>query len=247
MDGLQAFDLALFVAGTFAAALVTGVAGFAFGLVAAAVWLHVLTPVQAAALIVVFGLIVQGWSVWKLRAALQWSRVLPFVIGGIIGVPLGAEVLRWASPTSLRMAVGMILVLFSLYMMFRPKLVSAAGAGQVADGAVGVVNGMIGGATGLAGIAGVVWCSMRGWSPAEQRATFQPAGVAVFATTAAWLGGTGMIGRDILGLFIIGLPALTIGTWAGLKLFGKLDDQSFRRVVLGLLLTSGASLLLLGR
>jgi len=201
MDDLQTLDLALFAAGAFAAAFVTGIAGFAFGVVAAAVWLHVLTPVQAAALIVVFGLIVQGWSVWKLRAALQWSRLF----------------------------------------------VSTASVGRVADGAVGVINGMIGGATGLAGIAGVVWCSMRGWSPAEQRATFQPAGIAVFAATALWLGGAGMIGRDILGLFAIGLPALAIGTWAGLKFFGKLNDQSFRRIVLGLLRISGASLLVLGR
>jgi len=201
MDDLQTLDLALFAAGAFAAAFVTGIAGFAFGVVAAAVWLHVLTPVQAAALIVVFGLIVQGWSVWKLRAALQWSRLF----------------------------------------------VSTASVGRVADGAVGVINGMIGGATGLAGIAGVVWCSMRGWSPAEQRATFQPAGIAVFAATTLWLGGAGMIGRDILGLFAIGLPALAIGTWAGLKFFGKLNDQSFRRIVLGLLLISGASLLVLGR
>jgi uncharacterized protein len=247
MDDLQALDLALFAGGAFAAAFVTGVAGFAFGIVAAAVWLHSLSPVQAAALIVAFGLIVQGWSVWKLRAALQWSRVLPFVVGGVIGVPLGAELLRWTSPTVLRMAVGAILVLFSLYMLFRPKLASAAGAGRVADGAVGVVNGVLGGATGLAGIAGVIWCSMRGWSPAEQRATFQPAGVAVFAATMLWFGGTGMIGRDTLGLFVIGLPALAIGTWAGLKTFGKLDDAAFRRVVLGLLLLSGLSLLLLGR
>jgi hypothetical protein len=39
MDGLQALDLALFAGGAFAAAFVTGVAGFAFGIVAAAVWL----------------------------------------------------------------------------------------------------------------------------------------------------------------------------------------------------------------
>ena len=69
----------------------------------------------------------------------------------------------------------------------------------------------------------------------------------MFAATALWLGGTGMIGRDVLGLFVIGLPALAIGSWAGLKLFGKLNDQAFRRVVLGLLLISGASLLLIGR
>jgi hypothetical protein len=55
--------------------------------------------------------------------------------------------------------------------------------------------------------------------------------VAVFAMTAAWLGGANMIGADTLWLFLIGLPALALGTWLGLKLFGKLDDQAFRRVL----------------
>ena len=45
---------------------------------AAAVWLHVLTPVQAAALIVAFGLIVLGWSVWNIarRAAVVAGAAL---------------------------------------------------------------------------------------------------------------------------------------------------------------------------
>ena len=47
MDGLQALDLAFFSAGTFAAAFVTGLAGFAFGIVAAAVWLHFLAPLKS--------------------------------------------------------------------------------------------------------------------------------------------------------------------------------------------------------
>jgi hypothetical protein len=69
----------------------------------------------------------------------------------------------------------------------------------------------------------------------------------VFLITGLWLGGTGMIGRDTIGLFFLGLPALALGTWIGLKLFGKLDDAMFRRVVLALLLVSGVSLLILGR
>ena len=52
MADLQILDLILFAAGTFAAALVTGVAGFAFGIVAAAVWLHFLSPTHTTALIV---------------------------------------------------------------------------------------------------------------------------------------------------------------------------------------------------
>ena len=40
---------------------------------------------------------------------------------------------------------------------------------------------------------------------------------------------------------LIGLPALAIGTWAGMSLFGKLDDTGFRRVAMVLLLLSGPS------
>jgi uncharacterized membrane protein YfcA len=32
------------------------------------------------------------------------------------------------------------------------------------------------------------------------------------------------------------------GTWAGLKLYGKLDDAAFRKIILLLLLVSGVSL-----
>ena len=47
MDG-TIVNVAIYLTATFAAALVTGVAGFAFGLVAAVVWLHILTPLQTA-------------------------------------------------------------------------------------------------------------------------------------------------------------------------------------------------------
>ena len=51
MGNLYSLDLAFFFIGTFAAALVTGLAGFAFGIVAAAIWLHVLSPAQATVFI----------------------------------------------------------------------------------------------------------------------------------------------------------------------------------------------------
>src|SRR2546422_4706230 len=57
----------------------------AFGIVAAAVWLHILTPLQTASLIIAFGLVVQGYAVWKLRHGLSWSRLWPFLIGAALG------------------------------------------------------------------------------------------------------------------------------------------------------------------
>ena len=98
MADLPILDLLLFAAGTFAAALVTGIAGFAFGIVAAAAWLHFLPPVQTTALIVAYGLIVQGISVWKLRRSLQLSRLLPFLLGGAIDAPIGVALLYGVPP-----------------------------------------------------------------------------------------------------------------------------------------------------
>src|SRR5215468_5144515 len=86
MDG-TIVNAAIYLTATFAAALVTGVAGFAFGLVAAGVWLHILTPMQTATLIIAFGLVVQAISVWKLRHAVRWSRLWPFLLGAAFGVP----------------------------------------------------------------------------------------------------------------------------------------------------------------
>ena len=46
----------------------------------------------------------------------------------------------------------------------------------------------------------------------------------------------------MIKLFLIGLPALFAGTWLGMKLFGRLDEATFRKIVLALLLVSGALL-----
>jgi uncharacterized membrane protein YfcA len=101
---------------------------------------------------------------------------------------------------------------------------------------------VIGGATGLAGIVTVIWTGMRGWSRDEQRAVFQPTGVASFLMIIAAFGGIGLITFDTVRLFLLGLPALLVGTWLGWMLYGKLDEGAFRKVVLVLLLVSGVTL-----
>lgn len=158
MDGVSAFELWIFLLATFAAALVAGLAGFAFGLVAAAAWLHVLSPGDTTALIVGFGLIVQGVAVWKLRRALDPRRLWPFLAGGAPGVPLGVAVLEWTQPGRLRAGVGVLLVIYSLYALARPALKSFADAPALADAGVGFLSGILGGSTGLGGILPTIWC-----------------------------------------------------------------------------------------
>src|SRR3970282_1374245 len=155
---LDPVALALFVTATFAAALVAGLAGFAFGLVAAAIWLHVLTPAQTAILIAAYALLIQSYATWKLRRALSVARLWPFLAGGAVGVPLGAELLRWVPADPLP-----------------------------AGGGVGFLGGTLGAATGFGAILQALWCAARGWPKDEQRAVFQPVAVGVFLMTLLWL------------------------------------------------------------
>src|SRR6195952_5556932 len=205
MDGFP-LELPIFLLATFAGALVAGLSGFAFGLVAASIWLYILSPLQSATLIVAFGLIVQGYSVWKLRHALNWKRLWPFIIGAAVGVPAGVAVLTWANPAHVRMGVGVFLILYSLYAWFRPALKPVTSGGAAADAGVGFLNGVLGGMTGLAGILVTIWCGVRGWPKDQQRTVFQPVAVAIFLMSALWIGARGAITADTVKLFVIGLP-----------------------------------------
>src|SRR3954453_11943663 len=97
MDGFS-LDLVIFLIATFAGALVAGLSGFAFALVAASIWLYILTPLQTTTLIIAFCLIVQGYMVWKLQHALDWRRLWPFIAYDAIGVPLSISIPGWANP-----------------------------------------------------------------------------------------------------------------------------------------------------
>lgn len=240
---MDATTLALFLSATLAGAIATGLAGFAFGLVVAGVWLHILSPAQTAALIVCLGLPVQAYWIWKLRHALVWRRIAPFIIGGTIGVPIGTKLLFYVTPSDVRLSVGILLVLYSCYSLARPPQLKPVRAGYAADLAVGFANGILGGMTGLAGLFITIWCSMRGWNKDEQRAVFQPVLIAAFMMTAVTLAIGGAFMLETGKLFLIGLPALVAGAWFGQTLYGRLDEAGFRRIVLVLLLLSGLILL----
>ena len=238
MDGIT---LALFLAAAFCGGLVSGVSGFAMGLVVSGVWLHIIAPDQNALLIVLCGLVTQGSGIWRIRHAIDWRRLLPFIIGGAIGVPAGAALLTTVDQGTLRLTMGVLMVLYSLYGLIRPAVKLTKG-GVPAELGVGIANGLIGGLTGLGGIAVTIWCQLRGGPKDAQRAIFQPILFTTFAMTAVSLAVAGTYTIETMKLYALALPALIAGIWCGLKLYGKLDDEGFRKVILILLLASGISL-----
>jgi uncharacterized membrane protein YfcA len=141
-------------------------------------------------------------------------------------------------PAWLRIGVGVLLLVYSTWGLMQPHVRPVA-AGLPADLGVGFVNGLLGGLTGLTGVLIAIWCQLRVQAKDAQRTIFQPVNVAAIAVNLASLGIAGAITGPTLRLYVVGMVPMFAGLWSGLKLYGRLDDAAFRKVILLLLLASG--------
>jgi hypothetical protein len=239
MDGLV---FTLFALAAFAGGFVSGLSGFAMGLIVSGVWLHIITPMQTATLIAGYGLLTQGYGIFKLRHALDLRKAWPLALGTVIGIPVGVSILSYLNPTYLRFGVGVLLAIYSIYGLSRPVFAPVK-IGRGADIAIGISNGLLGGLTGLGGVISTISCQWRGWPKDVQRAVFQPVLFVAFVVISMSQAAAGSITRNTLTLYALGVPFLVAGLWSGFKLFGKIDDEIFRKTVLVLLLFAALSLI----
>src|SRR5689334_25250194 len=102
----MSFEIVAFVAVGLVAAFASGLAGFAFALLALSLWIHVVPARDAVPIVVASSLVIQTMAMWRLRRRLRLDLLWPFLVGGFIGVPFGAELMRHADPVIFRKCVG---------------------------------------------------------------------------------------------------------------------------------------------
>ncbi|MFN8724114.1 MAG: sulfite exporter TauE/SafE family protein [Rhodospirillales bacterium] len=232
------------VAGAFVAAFASGLAGFAFALVASATFLHFRDPIDATPLVLAASLLAQCFSIWSLRAGLDWRRLSPFLVGGIIGIPLGIALLKLVPAEPLKQAIGIFLIAYASLRLLAGELRPIAAGGRMLDGFVGFIGGAMGGLAGLSGAVPTIWAGLRGWPKDAQRAVYQPYILAMQAAALLALLSQDAIGPQAVADFWLCLPAVALGVWLGLKFYRRIDDKQFSRIVLALLLASGVGLVL---
>lgn len=234
----------LYLAGaTFLAALASGLAGFAFALIASGIYLHLLDPAAAVALVLAGSLAAQAVTILRVRGGLSWPRLWPFLLGGVLGVPLGTALLDRLDPATFRFVIGLFLIGYSAFMLVVRDPPRLTAGGRPLDGLIGLIGGAMGGLAGLSGAIPTVWCGLRGWSRDEQRGVYQPYIVAMQGLAFVSLLVATPIAPRTGVLFLVCLPALLLGAFAGLAIYKRVGEAGFRRIVLVLLLASGLSLL----
>jgi uncharacterized membrane protein YfcA len=225
------------------AGFVQGLSGFAFGMVAMTFWAWSVAPQLAGPLVVACSFLGQLLSIGSARSGFAPRLVLPFIAGGVLGVPLGALLLPLIDQTVFKAAIGALLVLWCSLMLIARDLPRVRRGGALADGAVGVIGGIMGGLGGLSGPAPTLWCTLRGWERDAQRAVFQSFNLAMHTLTLATYGAAGILTGDALRLVAIAAPAMLLPVLLGARLYARLNGTGFQRLLLALLLLSGIGLL----
>jgi uncharacterized protein len=246
LSDLTAQTIALVVLGGFLGGMASGAAGFAYGVVASSIWLHVISPVHVALLVVGGGLINQAGLVWTIRRTIDLKRIWPFLIGGAIGVPLGVLLVVGTDPRGIKVGLAVFMIVYGLYALSGLRLPPVASrgfwGGRFADGVAGFLGGLFGGVAGLSGIFPAIWTQIRGWPKEVARGVYQPFIVMAHVLTLLLIGAVSF-DRNGAVLLLIAVPAVLLGSWTGWKIYGRLSERRFVQMLSALLIGSGLLLI----
>jgi hypothetical protein len=198
---------------------------------------------MATALVLICSVAAQCQTIPRIWHAVDVRRIWPMVAAGIVGVPLGVSLLAHVDPGTFRLAIGVFLIVFSGVMLIGGGRVSIAYDGCLADIAVGLGGGVLGGLAGLSGPLPTMWATLRGWGKDQRRGVFQTFNLVILAVALVVLAVRGMVTREVLWLAVFALPGTFCGAWLGHRLYRRLSDQRFQQLVLGLLGVSGVTLI----
>ena len=240
----------LFIVGAMIAGFVQGLTGFAFALVAMSFWVWALPP-QLAAPLVVFA------SVWSHLVSLSQEKISssyddvprsnpsllwPYLIAGLIGVPLGSYLLYFIQADYFKLTLGLFLLIWCPVMLYLPKIDWMSKQTPWADRSIGFLGGVFGGLGGFCGALPSAWVTLKHLPKHEQRYILRHFNFAIQIFTLAvylWHGtlNTSQWLYLLLILMFVSIPAIL-----GARLFYKISEMLFKRIVLGLLFASGCFL-----
>ena len=230
----------IFILGASLAGFVQGLTGFAFALIAMSFWAWVLTP-QISAPLVVFA------SLWchfislsrEKKHVLSRHLVLPYLLAGLIGVPLGSFLLDYVNAAVFKLILGLFLIIWCPIMYFAPKIKLMQKPNPAADAIVGFLGGVLGGLGGFCGALPSAWVMLKGLTKDQQRYILRHFNFAIQIFTLAVYLWRGTLNFTHLNYIVVILFAVSLPAILGAHFFYRISELQFKRIVLSLLFMSG--------
>lgn len=222
--------------------LIFGISGFGSTLIAVPLLAHLMPLKFAIPMVVVLDCVSAISMGLKLRADVAKSEFIPMLPFLIVGLLTGAFVLLNVPAHWLMLVLGVFVLLFGTHFLVNRTSPVRLPKWTVAP--IGLLAGTTSSAFGVGGPIYVFYFAARGATPEQIRATVP----AVFSFTSvariAIFAGVGLFNPKVLASAAALLPVMALGLWCGHRLHGRLTREQAIRIIGGLLLLSGVSLVL---
>jgi len=234
---------AIIVAVFVVAGIVKGVIGLGLPTIAMGLLGALMSPNQAAAILIVPALLTNVWQMWDGPAlAALLRRMWPMLVCALLGTLPAAGILTRADVRLTTALLGAILVVYALIGLIGVHFKVSPRAEPVAGPLVGLATGLINGATGIFVVPGVPYIRALDLGKDE---LVQALAISAFVSSVALALGLGLndgLAGAVAIPAVAALAASFVGMAIGKALRSRLSVSVFRRCVLVGLLALGASM-----
>lgn len=230
------------IVATVAAFFVKGLCGFANTLVFTSILSFGVSNANISPVELLLGFPTNVILAWKERKSIRWGICLPLALLVVIGTIPGALFLKNADSGSIKIVFGVIIVLIGLEMLLRSRNTTGLKQSKVVLVIIGILSGVLCGLYGVGALLGAYISRVT-----DDSHSFKANICTVFVTEnvlriilySVW----GILTFDIFRQAVVLIPFMLIGLCAGM-LSGKfLDEKIVRKLVILMLIISGAALI----
>ena len=211
------------------------VSGFGFALIASPLLAALEGPKAAVVGGAVVATLQSLYVMRRLRPDVHW-RAVAFITGAsLFGMPLGLVLFTHLSGAGLTAVIGVLVLVFAVLLWRGLQLPDTHFTETVA----GFVAGTLSTSTGTSGPPIVITFHGRGLEPNAFRASLAGVFTVQGLVSVGLFAATGAFDADVWRIIAVGTPAMIVGWLAGNRLYDRIDHDRFRKIVLGMLFTSG--------
>ena len=245
---MDSWSILAVIAGAYVlAGLVKGVIGLGLPTVAIGVLGLMMTPAQAAAILIVPSLVTNVWQALAGGELLVLARRMwPLLAGICLGTWIGALLLPGGSTPEATVWLGVALAVYAGFALINVEFKMSPGAEAWVGVVAGIATGAVTVATGIFALPGVPYIQALGL---DRHRLVQALGLSFTVSTitlAVVLGHSGEMNVSLAWPSLVALGAALIGMVLGQLLRGRIKAETFRRFFFVGLLLLGAHLALRG-
>lgn len=231
----------------FCAALAQGATGFGFAIIALPLLLLVMGSLDAVGLTIILNLLVSLVLVPGLWRQAPKGPLARLSLGSVLGFPIGLAIFLQASLDWVRLAVGVIILAFAATLALRRGGNGAPAVGGPAAAPpswveipVGLCSGAMATALAMPGPAVMLYLSARGMAKDPLRACTLCLFTLSYGAALALQTAAGATNGAMWLTAGLAAPATICGAIVGHRLSRRLDETIFRKIILAILLITGA-------